>query len=100
MTCRIMYKYKLKISFIYLIFVSSFHHTMISISRTWRRISTQLKSNLSRKRSTSSTSSYGSKSGKSVRFYTVDTIYYTHSAIDYDRTPSDEDLSSIESDEN
>ncbi|KAF1806512.1 hypothetical protein V8B55DRAFT_1430338 [Mucor lusitanicus] len=73
---------------------------MISISRTWRRISTQLKSNLSRKRSTSSTSSYGSKSGKSVRFYTVDTIYYTHSAIDYDRTPSDEDLSSIESDEN
>lgn len=73
---------------------------MISISRTWRRISTQLKSNLNRKRSTSSTNSYGSKSGKSVRFYTVDTIYYTHSATEYDRTPSDEDLSSIQSDEN
>ncbi|CEP11648.1 hypothetical protein [Parasitella parasitica] len=73
---------------------------MISISRTWRRLSTQLKTNLNRKRSTSSTNSYGSKSGKSVRFYTVDTIYYTHSATEYDRTPSDEDLSSFESGEN
>lgn len=104
MTCRIsmcintVWKSPLFVSFLFPL-SSKHYHTMISITRTWRRISTQLKSNLSRKRSTSSTSSYGSKSGKSVRFYTVDTIYYTHSAIDYDRTPSDEDLSSIESDE-
>lgn len=64
---------------------------MISISRTLRRISTQLKTNLKRHRSTNSTSSCNSK--KSVRFYNVDTIYYTHSSTEYDRTPTDEDLS-------
>jgi hypothetical protein len=75
---------------------------MNSISRTWRRISTQLKTNLSRKRSTSSTNSnrsYSPPKGKSVRFYAVDTIYYTHSSTEYDRTPSDEDLSHYEEEE-
>jgi hypothetical protein len=75
---------------------------MNSISRTWRRISSQLKTNLSRKRSTSSANSNKSYSsnrsantkGKSVRFYAVDTVYYTHSSTEYDRTPSDEDLMS------
>lgn len=69
---------------------------MNSISRTWHRI----KTNLNRKRSTSSTNSYRSyassrsakSKGKSVRFYAVDTIYYTHSSTEYDRTPSEEDL--------
>lgn len=67
---------------------------MISISRTLRRISTQLKTNLKRHRSTNSTSSCNSK--KSVRFYNVDTIYYTHSSTEYDRTPTDEDLSCLD----
>lgn len=62
---------------------------MNSITRTWRRISTQLKSNLTRRRSTSSSTSYANK--KSVRFYAIDTIYYTHSSTEYDRTPSDEE---------
>ncbi|KAI8082447.1 hypothetical protein BDF21DRAFT_417891 [Thamnidium elegans] len=62
---------------------------MNSITRTWRRISTQLKSNLTRRRSTSSSTSYPNK--KSVRFYAIDTIYYTHSSTEYDRTPSDEE---------
>ncbi|KAI9247090.1 hypothetical protein EDC94DRAFT_529158 [Helicostylum pulchrum] len=62
---------------------------MNSITRTWRRISTQLKSNLARRRSTSSFTSYANK--KSVRFYAIDTIYYTHSSTEYDRTPSDEE---------
>ncbi|KAI9361856.1 hypothetical protein BD770DRAFT_382801 [Pilaira anomala] len=63
---------------------------MNSITRTWRRISTQLKTNLTRRRSTtSSTTSYPNK--KSVRFYAIDTIYYTHSSTEYDRTPSDEE---------
>ncbi|KAI7889157.1 uncharacterized protein EV154DRAFT_396928, partial [Mucor mucedo] len=53
---------------------------------TLRKISTQLRTNLTRKRSTSSSGAYK----KSVRFYAVDTIYYTHSSLDYDRTPSDE----------
>lgn len=60
---------------------------MNSISRTLRRISTQLRTNLTRKRSTSSTTTFK----KSVRFYAVDTIYYTHSSTEYDRTPSDEE---------
>lgn len=60
---------------------------MNSISRTLRRISIQLRTNLTRKRSTSSTTTFK----KSVRFYAVDTIYYTHSSTEYDRTPSDEE---------
>jgi hypothetical protein len=70
---------------------------MISISRTWRRISTQLKTNLTRRRSTNSNNSHSSyNTKKSVRFYAIDTIYYTHSSTEYDRTPSDEDLSYFE----
>lgn len=60
---------------------------MNSFSRTLRKISTQLRTNLTRKRSTSSSGAYK----KSVRFYAVDTVYYTHSSLDYDRTPSDEE---------
>jgi hypothetical protein len=70
---------------------------MISISRTWRRLSTQLRSNLKRRKSTNSTSSTDSSTTKkSVRFYAIDTVYYTHSSTEYDRTPSNEDLSCLD----
>ncbi|KAI7901462.1 uncharacterized protein BX663DRAFT_514507 [Cokeromyces recurvatus] len=78
-----------------------------NISRTWRRISIQFKSNLNMKRKSFSSSSSSSttsstttvietnndkkkisKTTKSVRFYTIDTIYYTHSSAEYDRSPS------------
>jgi hypothetical protein len=36
------------------------------------------------------------KANKSVRFYTVDTVYYTHSSSEYDRTPSEEDFSAVD----
>lgn len=70
---------------------------MISITRTWRKISTQLKTNLKRRKSTNSTtSSSSSDTKKTVRFYAIDTVYYTHSSTEYDRTPSDEDLSCLD----
>ncbi|CAO3597716.1 unnamed protein product [Absidia cylindrospora] len=54
---------------------------MISFAQTWSRITKQIK----RKKSFQS-----QESSKSVRFYGVDAIYYTHSAYDYDRTPTEE----------
>lgn len=66
--------------------------------RQWRRLSLQLKTNIvSRRKSTSSTKSNGgssstsSKSSKSVRFQAIDSIYYTHSSAEYDRTPAPEE---------
>lgn len=54
---------------------------MISFTQTWSRITKQMK----RKKSFQSHESL-----KSVRFYGVDAVYYTHSAYDYDRTPTEE----------
>lgn len=51
----------------------------------WRRISSQFKKNKRRNED--------DKVNKSVRFYAIDTVYYTHSSAEYDRTPSEEDLS-------
>ncbi|KAI8370400.1 uncharacterized protein BYT42DRAFT_87149 [Radiomyces spectabilis] len=56
---------------------------MISFSRTWRRLSHQF---LHRRRQ-SIDSTCSSTSNKSVRFYAIDAIYYTHSSAEYDRTP-------------
>ncbi|KAI8879578.1 hypothetical protein K501DRAFT_193291 [Backusella circina FSU 941] len=61
---------------------------MISISRTWRRISTQLKNNLWQSHSNT----------RRVRFYSIDAVYYTHSSTEYDRTPSEENFSVIDED--
>lgn len=57
--------------------------TTFSLTHQWRRFSSQMRSNLRRKGSTSS-----SKSSKSVRFRTYESIYYTHSSTEYDRTSS------------
>ncbi|CDS12142.1 hypothetical protein LRAMOSA04337 [Lichtheimia ramosa] len=57
--------------------------TTFSLTHQWRRFSSQMRSNLKRKGSTSS-----SKSSKSVRFRTYESIYYTHSSSEYDRTSS------------
>ncbi|SAL97899.1 hypothetical protein [Absidia glauca] len=54
---------------------------MISLTQTWYKFTQQLR----RKRSLQS-----HESSKSVRFYHVDTVFYTHSSIEYDRTPSAE----------
>lgn len=62
-------------------------------ARRLRRISSQLRFNLSRRKSTSSNASRKS-STKSVRFQPIDSIYYTHSAAEYDRTPVQEEQSS------
>ncbi|KAI8375465.1 hypothetical protein BD560DRAFT_392374 [Blakeslea trispora] len=77
-----------------LFFLSTFFHcsllhlNMVSISRTWRRISYQFKTNLRKK----GTLPMGHKR---VRFNTVDTVFYTHSPTEYDRTPlSNEEYSS------
>lgn len=68
-------------------FHSFLYIKMLSISRTWRRISSQIINKKSKKRG-------GEKVvNKSVRFYAIDTVYYTHSSAEYDRTPSEEDLS-------
>ncbi|KAI8078653.1 uncharacterized protein BX664DRAFT_242588, partial [Halteromyces radiatus] len=48
---------------------------------TWHRITKQLK----RKRSF-----HSHESSKAVRFYGIDTVFYTHSSLEYDRTPSAE----------
>ncbi|KAI8073437.1 uncharacterized protein B0P05DRAFT_548530 [Gilbertella persicaria] len=68
--------------FCIIFFSLSLVFVMISIARTWRRIS-QFKTNLGNKK----------RSLKTVRFNAIDTIYYTHSSTEYDRTPS-----SLESD--
>ncbi|KAG0748076.1 hypothetical protein G6F57_004772 [Rhizopus arrhizus] len=57
--------------------------TTSTISRTWRRITIQIEY-LSRKHP----HWYRASHGKIVTFYTVDSIFYTHSAAEYDRTPS------------
>lgn len=73
--------------------------TTFSLTHQWRRFSSQMRSNLRRKGSTSSNKS--SKSSKSVRFRTYESIYYTHSSTEYDRTSSlgccenDEDEASV-----
>ncbi|KAI8344697.1 hypothetical protein BC941DRAFT_409385 [Chlamydoabsidia padenii] len=54
---------------------------MVSFTRTWHKLTKQLK----RKRSLQS-----HESSKSVRFYDIDTVFYTHSSIEYDRTPTAE----------
>ncbi|KAI9020673.1 hypothetical protein CLU79DRAFT_754929 [Phycomyces nitens] len=61
---------------------------MISLSLQWRR----LRTNLSRRRSqTSWSSQQSSRSTKSVRFYAIDTVFYTHSSAEYDRkSPTEE----------
>ncbi|KAG2226733.1 hypothetical protein INT45_001080 [Circinella minor] len=63
--------------------------TTTSFVRQWRRI---FRTNITRRKSTSSNrSSDSNKSNKSVRFQTVDSVYYTHSSQEYDRTPVQED---------
>lgn len=57
--------------------------TTISISRTWRRISDQLQS-FSKKHP----NWHRSSQGKTVTFCSIDSIYYTHSSTEYDRSPS------------
>ncbi|KAI7863231.1 hypothetical protein BDF14DRAFT_1845902 [Spinellus fusiger] len=60
---------------------------MISLSLQWRR----LRTNLSRRKSQNSWSSHSSRSSKSVRFYAIDTVFYTHSSAEYDRkSPTEE----------
>ncbi|CAO3584046.1 unnamed protein product [Absidia cylindrospora] len=56
-------------------------HLMISFSQTWHRIAKQLK----RKRSF-----HSHENSKSVRFYDIETVFYTHSSLEYDRTPTAE----------
>ena len=63
--------------------------TSTSFVRQWRRL---FRTNITRRKSTSSNrSSESNKSNKSVRFQTVDSVYYTHSSQEYDRTPVKED---------
>ncbi|KAI8146088.1 hypothetical protein BJV82DRAFT_600439 [Fennellomyces sp. T-0311] len=63
--------------------------TSSTFVRQWRRI---FRTNITRRKSTSSNrSSDSNKSNKSVRFQAVDSVYYTHSASEYDRTPAPED---------
>ncbi|KAG1142781.1 hypothetical protein G6F37_007354 [Rhizopus arrhizus] len=53
--------------------------TTSTISRTWRRITIQIQY---------LPHWYRASHGKTVAFYTVDSIFYTHSAAEYDRTSS------------
>lgn len=62
---------------------------MISISSTLRRISEQLKTNLNKRKNPKITRPTN-KAQKSVRFNAIDTIYFTHSSAEYDRTPLEE----------
>ncbi|OBZ87530.1 hypothetical protein A0J61_04418 [Choanephora cucurbitarum] len=62
---------------------------MLSISRTWHRISHQLKTNLKKKRALPARH-------KTVRFNAIDTVFYTHSSTEYDRTPSSDEEHSNE----
>ncbi|KAI9266753.1 hypothetical protein BDA99DRAFT_536167 [Phascolomyces articulosus] len=72
-----------------MISTSSNSHQTSSFVKQWRRI---FRTNITRRKSTSSNrSSDSNKSNKSVRFQNVDSIYYTHSSTEYDRTPAQED---------
>ena len=75
-------------SFFFHFWITLSHYLMTTFSLTdqWHRFSSQMRSNLQRKRSTSSSKS--SKSSKSVRFRAYESIYYTHSSTEYDRTGS------------
>ncbi|KAG1175035.1 hypothetical protein G6F70_004821 [Rhizopus microsporus] len=66
---------------------------MLSISRTLRRISSQIQS-LSKKHPHWHMC-HRSSHGKTVKFYAIDSIYYTHSSTEYDRSPS-EDISTFD----
>ncbi|CAO3653449.1 unnamed protein product [Cunninghamella echinulata] len=54
---------------------------MISFSQTWHRLIKPLR----KKKSFQTNSNH--ELTKSVRFYGIDQVFYTHSSIDYDRTP-------------
>ncbi|ORX53540.1 hypothetical protein DM01DRAFT_313259 [Hesseltinella vesiculosa] len=67
---------------------------MAFLSETWYKITRQLK----RRRSFQSQDS--GQSGKAVRFQGVNAVYYTHSSLEYDRTPTAESSETdIEDDE-
>lgn len=72
---------------IYTFYFSLFLSLSMTIAGTLRRISTQLQ-NLSKKHSHWHRSSHG----KTVTFYSIDSIFYTHSSAEYDRTPSEKSL--------
>ncbi|KAI9304792.1 hypothetical protein BJ944DRAFT_249588 [Cunninghamella echinulata] len=54
---------------------------MISFSQTWHRLIKPLR----KRKSFQINNNHGLT--KSVRFYGIDQVFYTHSSIDYDRTP-------------
>ncbi|ORY92353.1 hypothetical protein BCR43DRAFT_498216 [Syncephalastrum racemosum] len=64
--------------------------TASPLVRQWRRFSSQLR--LTRRKSTTSSTSSSSSnsSNKSVRFQAVESVFYTHSSTEYDRSPADE----------
>lgn len=70
----------------------SYTMTASPFVRQWRRFSSQLR--LTRRKSTTSSTSSGSSnsSTKSVRFQAMESVFYTHSSAEYDRSPADEPL--------